>query len=32
MLLVGANTVQIVSAMYKEGFKVIGTITENLKS
>ena len=32
MLLVGANTVQIVSAMYKEGFKVIGTMNENLKS
>ena len=32
MLLVGANTVQIVSAMYKEGFKVIGTMIDNLKS
>jgi dihydroorotate dehydrogenase (fumarate) len=32
MLLVGANTVQIVSAMYKEGFKVIGSMIDNLKS
>jgi len=32
MLLVGANSVQIVSAMYKEGFKVIGSMAENLKN
>jgi dihydroorotate dehydrogenase (fumarate) len=32
MLLVGANSVQIVSAMYREGIKVIGTMNENLKS
>lgn len=32
MLLVGANSVQIVSAMYKEGFSVIGKMTENIKS
>ncbi len=30
MMLVGANTVQIVSAMYREGLKVIGTMNENL--
>jgi dihydroorotate dehydrogenase (fumarate) len=30
MLLVGANTVQIVSAMYREGLKVIGTMNDNL--
>ena len=31
MLLVGAASVQIVSAMYREGFKVIGTMTENIE-
>lgn len=31
MLLVGASTVQIVSAMYKEGFKVIGTMIDHIK-
>jgi dihydroorotate dehydrogenase (fumarate) len=30
MLLVGANTVQIVSAMYKEGLKVVGTMNDQL--
>jgi dihydroorotate dehydrogenase (fumarate) len=31
MILVGAASVQIVSAMYREGFKVIGTMTENIE-
>jgi dihydroorotate dehydrogenase (fumarate) len=30
MLLAGANTVQIVSAMYREGLKVIGSMNENI--
>lgn len=32
MLLVGAKTVQIVSVMYKEGFKAIRSMTENLSN
>lgn len=31
LLLAGAHTVQIVSAMYREGLKVIGTMNENLE-
>ncbi len=32
MILVGAKTVQIASVMYKEGFKIIGSMTENLSN
>ena len=32
MLLAGANTVQLASILYKEGFSVISVMTENLKS
>jgi dihydroorotate dehydrogenase (fumarate) len=31
LLLAGANTVQIASILYKEGFSVIGELTENLQ-